>query len=120
MSTKNFGAALPLFLILGHLGHISYLLEKGVEINFPNAIILAILVIFYGLGLYFDHIKKPDANKIIEAKWEEFEKEQAENRKVFEKENSGRMTEMESKVSGLNLSLTKAPITPISPKNMGW
>jgi len=109
---KNFfrGANFPLFLIAAHLGHISYLHHVGSEISISAALIIGILVLFYGVTMYFEYNEKPDYDKIMEEKYEEFIKGTQE-----------KIERIESKVSSINLTaFNVVKKKPIDKSDIGW
>ncbi len=98
MNFKSHSNAIPPILLLIYSGYLVYLIQTGVIITLPIALIFGFLVILYGYQNYMEHIKKPDAHAELEKKWEEYD------------------AEVEKKLEVLRSGITKANMKNLKPE----
>jgi len=65
----NLKVNLPLFLFIVNFIHTSYLLHVGHAVTMPSVLFSFFLIMMYGFNIYMDHVKKPDAHKLLEDTW---------------------------------------------------
>jgi hypothetical protein len=69
MKNFNWRVNLPLFLFIVNFTHISYLLHIGHSVSVPAMFFSLFVILMYGFNLAMDHIRKPDAHKLLEESW---------------------------------------------------
>jgi len=126
------GLSLPFFLIIGYLSHILFLFYTTQRIpNTPDAIIIGFLSVLYGFGIYMKHIKKPDAHKLLEEKYETLLREIREDLDMigenFQEETEKLREECKKNIQAVNDKISVSNInsgikktTPTNLDKLGW
>lgn len=89
---------IPLVLLLAYSSYFIYLIQIGIGISFPIALIFISLVLLYGYKIFMDHIKKPEPHALLEKEW-----------KIYQEKITAEIKKLDNKITATSFSPGKTP-----------
>lgn len=107
----------PFILLSAYSIYFIYLIQAGIAITIPLALVFFGLVLLYAYFLYMDHIKKPEPHKELEKKWAEYDAEVEKKLEMFRERYNNELGKLESKITKVDIS-SKMSAKPVYSKKV--